>query len=158
MSIRDVMLEQLAVARRIVTDGHEVVPAWRIETPDGGAWLILTRFDPNKPGQSDRALHLIKRFMVWKLAHAFVLAAETWLGPVVTRRGGEEAVTAVGVSRADRLGVIQRIRRKGDDLRRERRAAGAEAELTPACRRWRTKLSRQGVVRDAHWADGTVDC
>ena len=114
MSIRDVMLEQLSVARRIVTDGHEVVPAWRIETPDG-AWLILTRFDPNRPGQSDRALHLIKRFMVWKLAHAFVLAAETWLGPVVTRRG-EEAVTAVGVSRADRLGVIQRIRRKGDDV------------------------------------------
>jgi hypothetical protein len=47
------MLEQLAISRRIVTDGHEVVPAWRIETPDG-AWLILTRFDPAKPGQSDR--------------------------------------------------------------------------------------------------------
>ena len=29
------MLEQLSVARRIVTDGHEVVPAWRIESPHG---------------------------------------------------------------------------------------------------------------------------
>ena len=48
MSIRDVMLEQLAVARRIVSDGHEVVPAWRIESPYG-AWLLLTRFDPDKP-------------------------------------------------------------------------------------------------------------
>ena len=115
MSIRDIMLEQLAVARRTVSDGHEVVPAWRIGTSDGD-WLILTRFDPDKPGQFDRAFYLINRFMAWKLAHAFVLTAETWLGPVVTL-GGEEAVTAVGVSRADdRLGVIQRIRRKGVDV------------------------------------------
>ena len=49
MSMKDLMLEQLAISRRIVTDGHENVPAWRIETPDG-AWLILTRFDPDKPG------------------------------------------------------------------------------------------------------------
>ena len=55
MSMKDVMLEQLAISRRIVTDGHENVPAWRIETPDS-AWLILTRFDPDKPGQSDPAL------------------------------------------------------------------------------------------------------
>ena len=44
MSIKDTMLEQLEIARRIVTDGHENVPAWRIQTPDG-AWLILTRFE-----------------------------------------------------------------------------------------------------------------
>ena len=105
------MLDQLAISRRIVTDGHENVPAWRIETPDG-AWLILTRFDPDKPGQSDRALHLVRRFMAWKFAQAFVMTAETWLGPTVTRQG-EEAVTAVGASRSERLGVIQRIRRKG---------------------------------------------
>ena len=96
MSIRDVMLEQLSVARRIVTDGHEVVPAWRIESPHG-AWLILTRFDPDKPGQRDRATYLIKRFMAWKFAQAFVLTAETWLG---RPRSGEEAVTAVGVSKS----------------------------------------------------------
>ena len=108
MSIRDVMLERLAAARRIVTDGHEVVPAWQIETPSG-AWLILTRFDPDKPGQRDRATYLIKRFMAWKFAQSFVLAAETWLGAV---RTGQEAVTAVGVSRSEGLGVLQRIRRK----------------------------------------------
>ena len=33
MSIRAVMLEQLSVARHIVSDGHEVVPAWRIKSP-----------------------------------------------------------------------------------------------------------------------------
>jgi hypothetical protein len=74
------------IARRIVSDGHEVVPAWRIGTPYGD-WLILTRFDPDKPGQSDRALHLVKRFMAWRLAQSFVLAAETWLGSTVTRTG-----------------------------------------------------------------------
>ena len=112
MSIRDVMLEQLSVARRIVTDGHEVVPAWRIESPHG-AWLILTRFDPAKPGQRDRATYLIKRFMAWKFAQAFVLTAETWLG---RPRSSEEAVTAVGVSKSGGVGVLQRIRRKGEDV------------------------------------------
>ena len=47
MSLKDVMLEQLTISRRIVTDGHENVPARRIEPPDS-AWLILTRFDPDK--------------------------------------------------------------------------------------------------------------
>jgi hypothetical protein len=109
MSVKSTMLEQLAISRRIVTDGHENIPAWRIETTDG-AWLILTRFDPAKPGHSDRALYLMKRFMAWKFAQAFVMTAETWLaGP----RQGEEAVTAVGCSRSERLGVIQRIRRDG---------------------------------------------
>ena len=61
------MLEPLSVARHVVSDGHEVVPAWRIETPDR-AWLILTRCDPDKPGQSDRALYLVRRFMAWKRA------------------------------------------------------------------------------------------
>ena len=41
MSLKPIMLEQLAITRRIVTDGHENIPAWRIETPDG-AWIILT--------------------------------------------------------------------------------------------------------------------
>ena len=109
MSLRPIMLEQLAIARRIIEDGHEVVPAWRIGAPDG-AWLVLTRFDPDKPGQNERAQHLVRRFMVWKLAQSFVLAAETWLGSKIARNG-EEAVIAVAASRAERLGVLQRIRR-----------------------------------------------
>ena len=116
MSIRDLMLEQLTISRRIVSDGHEVVPAWRVETP-AGAWLILTRFDPAKPGQSDRAFYFVRRFMAWKFAHVFVMIAETCLD---TKRTGvaiepsairDEAVTAVGASRSERLGVLQRIRR-----------------------------------------------
>jgi hypothetical protein len=35
MSMKNLMLEQLENARRIATDGHENVPAWRVETPEG---------------------------------------------------------------------------------------------------------------------------
>jgi hypothetical protein len=66
MSMIGLMLQQLAIARRIVTDGLKNVPAWRIETPEG-AWLILTRFDPDKPG----AVRSVRRFMAWKLAQAW---------------------------------------------------------------------------------------
>ena len=62
MSLIDLMVEQLAAARHIVEGGAEVIPAWRITTPEG-SFLILTRFDHNKEGQRERALFLISRFM-----------------------------------------------------------------------------------------------
>ena len=72
------MLEQLAVARRIVENGEDVVPAWRIETPDG-VFLILTPFDAGKPEIRDHRIFLISRFMAWKMATSFVFTAEPWL-------------------------------------------------------------------------------
>jgi hypothetical protein len=109
LSLPDIMLEQLAAARRIVEDGAEVIPAWRITTP-AGSFLILTRFHTDKPEQRERALLLISRFMAWKMATSFVLTAETWLGPGL-RRSGAEALLAVGVSYQERKVVMQRIRR-----------------------------------------------
>jgi hypothetical protein len=109
MSLREMMLADLARGLAIVRNGHEVVPSWRILTPEGD-FLILTRFDPDKPEQRERMLTLVPRFMAWKMATAFVLTAETWLGPERTC-SGEEAVLTIGVSRAERLGVIRRIRR-----------------------------------------------
>ena len=109
MSLRDLMLADLESGLAIVRDGHELIPAWRILTPDGD-FLILTRFDPDHPDQRERMLALVPRFMAWKLATAFVLTAETWLGPQRTR-SGEEAVLTIGVSRQQRLGVMRRIRR-----------------------------------------------
>jgi len=108
MSLVDIMLEQLAIARRIVEDGAEVVPAWRITTPEG-TFLVFTRFDRNKEGQPERALLLISRFMAWKMATSFVLTAEFWLGPGM-RRSGAEALLVVGVSHHERHAVMQRIR------------------------------------------------
>lgn len=109
MSLATIILEQLARARRVIEDGHEMVPAWRITTPEG-TFLICTRFDTDKPEQRERTLDLISRFMVWKMATSFVLTAETWLGAEKTR-SGDEALLAIGVSRHERLAVLQRIKR-----------------------------------------------
>jgi hypothetical protein len=109
MSLHDLMLADMERGLAIVRDGHEIIPAWRILTPDGD-FLILTRFDPDRPDQRQRMLALVPRFMAWKLATAFVLTAETWLGPQRTR-SGEEAVLTIGVSHQQRLGVMRRIRR-----------------------------------------------
>jgi hypothetical protein len=53
---------------------------------------------------------LVPRLMAWKLATAFVLTAESWLGPERTH-SGEEAVLTIGGSRHERLGVIRRVRK-----------------------------------------------
>ena len=103
------MLEQLAIARGVVQAGRNVVPAWRIQTPEG-PFLVLTKFDQAKIEQGARALHLLKRFMTWKMATSYVTTAEIWLGPELTRKG-PEALSVVGVSRNDRRAAIQRIQR-----------------------------------------------
>jgi hypothetical protein len=109
MSLATIMLDQLALARRIVEHGQELVPTWRIATPEG-AFSILTRFEGDKPEQRDTALYFISRFMVWKIATSFVLSAETWLGAEATRPG-DEALLSVGVSYHERLAVMQRVLR-----------------------------------------------
>jgi hypothetical protein len=113
MSLATIMHEQLAIARRIVEDGHEVVPAWRISTPEG-AFLILTPFDMDKFEEREKAIFAISQFMAWKMATSFVLTAETWLGGQPTRQD-DQALLAVGVSRHERLAVLQQIWR-GDTV------------------------------------------
>jgi hypothetical protein len=105
--LRSLVLTDLDRTYSIVRDGHEVVPTWRILTPDG-TFLILTRFDPDKPQQRERMLALLSRFLLWKMAIAFVLTAEMWLGPERTR-SDEEALLGIGVSHHERLGAIRRI-------------------------------------------------
>jgi hypothetical protein len=107
MSLVDIMLEQLAAARRIVEDGQDVVPAWRVNTPEG-SYLVLTPFDTDKPERRERALLLITRFMAWKLATSFVVTAQTWMGGGLMR-SAEEALIVVGISHHERRGLIQKI-------------------------------------------------
>jgi len=114
MSLVDIMISQMSTTRSIIEDGGEVVPVWRIATPEG-SYLIFTRFDHDKTEQRQRALLLISRFMAWKLATSFVLAAETLLGSETTR-AGDEAILVIGVSRNERLGLVQRIEER-DPLR-----------------------------------------
>ena len=60
--LRDLMLADLERGLAIARDGHEVVPAWRVLASEGD-FLILTRFDPDKPEQRERAFALVPRFM-----------------------------------------------------------------------------------------------
>lgn len=108
MDLRAAISEQMDTARRIITSGHVVVPAWRIGTPDG-TFLILTRFDEAQPEQRERALALVGRFMAWKLATAFVFMAE---GTGRDELGAEhDYLTAAGISRGEVIVVRQRIHR-----------------------------------------------
>ena len=99
MSLATIMLEQLAAARRVIEDGHEMVPVWRITSPEG-TFLIFTRFDTDKDEQRGRAQFLISRFMVWKMATSFVFTAETWLGVEKTRSGDEALLASRRFARA----------------------------------------------------------
>jgi len=107
-----VMRDQLATARKIVADGHEVVPAWRVIT-GSGHYLVLTRFNHDDEKQRARLLHLMRRFMAWKLARAFVVTGETELaGPLA----GNQAIFAVGVSRDGSAGLFQMFTRRNDGV------------------------------------------
>jgi hypothetical protein len=50
MSLRNLMLEDLERGLAIFRAGHEIVPSWRILSPEGD-FVIVTRFDPDKPDQ-----------------------------------------------------------------------------------------------------------
>jgi hypothetical protein len=108
MSLVDIMIDQIGDARRTLEDGRPLVPVWVIKTPEG-SYRVYAEFDAAKPEQRDRALVLVSRFMTWRLATSFVLTAEMRLS---TGRSEEEAILAVGVSRHERVGLVQRIRRR----------------------------------------------
>jgi hypothetical protein len=108
MSLVDIMIDQIGDARRTIEDGKPLVPVWVIATPEG-SYRVYTEFDTAKPEQRERALLLVSRFMTWRLVTSFVLTAEMRLS---TEGSGEDAILAVGVSRQERVGLVQRIRRR----------------------------------------------
>jgi hypothetical protein len=109
MSLATIMLDHLAVARRAIEDGQEMVPTWRIETPEG-ALLVRTEFDTDNPAEREQTIALMSRFMAWKMATGFVLTTGTWLGAGL-QQASDEALLTIGVSHHERLAVLQRIKR-----------------------------------------------
>jgi hypothetical protein len=110
MSFVDIMIDQIGSARRTIEEGRPWVPTWQIATPEG-SYHLATEFNSRMPEQRERAMHLVSRFMAWKLATSFVLTAEVWFGPE-HKHGGGEAILSVGVSRHERIGLVQRIRKR----------------------------------------------
>jgi len=110
MGFVDAMLDQLRVAHRIISEGAEVIPAWRIGTPRTG-WLILSRFDHDQPAEQDRILHYIRRFMVSTLADSFILTGQTGPASTALIRKSEESIICVIASGSDRFVLRQLIHR-----------------------------------------------
>ena len=104
MSLRPLMLDALERGVNIVRGGHEVIPAWYVIS-GAETYVLLTRFDPANPGQRDRMVYLVGRYMHWKMATAFVMCAEIVMGR------GVDAVASVAISGIERMGVIRRIKR-----------------------------------------------
>ena len=114
MTLKSKILAHLASCEKMLKSREDIVPSWIISGADGD-WLIFTRFDHDKPEQLQRLMYLMNRFMAWKLATGFVLGMEAWLGSENTREG-QEALFAIGVTRAERLAVMRRIRRSKGEI------------------------------------------
>ena len=120
MSLRPLMLDALERGVDIVRGGHEIIPTWHVVC-GAETYLLLTRFDPSNPGQRDRMVYLVGRYMHWKMATGFVLCAEIILGR------GVDAVASVAVSSTERMGVIRRIKRDAATHFGPREWLGAES-------------------------------
>ena len=99
--MRDSIEKELAFSVRVIRDGHEVVPRFLIETPDG-AFTILCPL-PDAHQVRIARLQLVSRFMAYRMATKFIFSTEL-MEP--------DAVSAVAVSRRSALAGVRLIERK----------------------------------------------
>jgi len=107
--MKSIMLEELAYSVEIARQARDVIPRWRIATPEGD-YGVFTRF-ADKEAQRANALWLISKFLIWKMSPGFIMTGETQLAKKRSRRAAEAIVT-VGVSRNEACGVRRRITRE----------------------------------------------
>ena len=111
--MRTLLLEELARSEKIVRDGVEVVPRFRIVTPEG-EFVVMIQMKDDLADRQER-LDLMAAFMAWKYASGFIFSVETWLGPSgalqdAGKRQGE-AILSFGVSRDERCGAMRTLQR-----------------------------------------------
>ena len=99
--MRDVILDELRSSERIVRDGHEVVPRFRIFAPDG-EHDVMVQLPDDLNARMER-MQVVRTFMIWKAATAFVHASEL-IDP--------DAICAMAVSREGAIGALRRITRR----------------------------------------------
>jgi hypothetical protein len=102
------MLAQINMAKRTIINGNRVIPTWRIEAADG-PWLIHTRLHHSHPGENERILHLVRRFMAWKHAEAFVLVGCTRLSFISENSLEEAVISMAGARDGLRVAYLERI-------------------------------------------------
>src|SRR5262245_51947282 len=100
MSLRSVILDELAASERIVRNGNEVVPRYHIGAPDG-EYIIFAQVSDDLR-QRERRMQLIAGFMAWTFAQWFVLAGQL-VDP--------DAISECGISRDERIGALKEISR-----------------------------------------------
>ena len=94
-----------------MTDGHEVIPAWRIATPRAD-WVILSRFDHAEPSRQDWVLHQMRRFMARTFAQSFIVSGQMGPSSAALVRSSEEAIVGLAASRSERLVLRQPVLRE----------------------------------------------
>lgn len=99
--MRATMIEELALSEKIVRDGHEVVPRFRVITPEG-QWIVFVPL-PDDLEERYRRMQLVGAFMAWKMATGFVLCNEL-LEP--------DAICVAYVSRSERVLALRKISRE----------------------------------------------
>lgn len=110
-----ILREELAVSERLVRDGHEVVPRFRVLAPDGD-WTVFVPL-PDDLSARYSCLRYITEFLAWRCARGFVMSAETWLGPAGALQDDRllqgEMIISTGITRDVKLGALRRIERAG---------------------------------------------
>jgi len=97
---RKAILHALAVSRTIISDGHEVVPRFTVYAP-GGPFTLWVEL-PDDEAARAKQMEAVRSFMIWKAAHAFILANEL-INP--------DAISVIAVTRSEINGALQRIQR-----------------------------------------------
>ncbi len=95
-----ILAEEMELSERIVRSGHQIVPRFRVLTPEGD-FLILVPL-PDEPIERERRMRLVAAFMALKLARAFVLSSELRTF---------DAVCSFWVSTDKKVGLLHRFTR-----------------------------------------------
>ena len=96
-----ILAEEMALSERVVRSGHDVVPRFRVFTPEGH-FLILIPL-PDEPIERERRMRLVAAFMALKLARGFVLSSEL---------RSFDALCSFWVSTDRKIGLLHRIIRR----------------------------------------------
>jgi hypothetical protein len=96
-----ILLEELAFSEKVIRDGHEVVPRFRVFSHEG-EFCVLVPLPDEEEGRA-QALSLVATFMALKLASGFILACEL-IEP--------DALMALAVSRNVAEGYVAPINRE----------------------------------------------
>ena len=117
--MRTVLREELALSQTIVRRGVEVLPRFRVTTPDGEYRILMPL--PDDMAKRERGMRLMSAFMAWKQASAFILASELKV---------PDAIVAFAACRDGHAAVMRLIRREplsfGDDQWLEENQIGPE--------------------------------